>query len=213
MLEDDVVIPTIRAPNEIKALDSSFDEIAVAFTLEELLPSGQAWEPSGVDICRMVAAEIVEEALVRTLLAINAACVHSAYLLLFCGTMQVEAVDAADTMVVAQTVRDMVDVLECVDDLVEDVVFTVERVWRCVSFLRIAVMKRLCAGRGGTQAGRRTSEVCGKTRLRLRCGYNPLCRCRSAPEAAGGGGFVCVSLTECGKSRRANMSQHYQHAV
>jgi hypothetical protein len=88
VLESDVVLPRVRLASEVKvchrlrrffppppvfpgqhcgaqALDSSLDEFAVPFTLAELLPTAQTWEPSAADIGRLLAAEIVEEALVR----------------------------------------------------------------------------------------------------------------------------------------------------
>lgn len=97
--------PALRAPAAAEAEATSlgqFAEAEVDLELQELLPIERAWVPAPADVCEYVVREVIEDALVL-------------------------AIDAPEIYAVVSTVRDMVDLLECVDDLVEDVVEQVGR--------------------------------------------------------------------------------------
>lgn len=94
--------PQLQPPSDVAPLLEGYDELAVDFSLSQLLPADRPWSPTPHEICYFITQEIVEEALV-------------------------DAVDGAQFAEVGRVVMDMIDVLEAVDDLVEDVVIEVQR--------------------------------------------------------------------------------------
>ena len=59
-LGDTANIQTDEYMNEMDAID----DIALDFTLEELLPADSSWDPSPLEICSLLARELVEDAMV-----------------------------------------------------------------------------------------------------------------------------------------------------
>ena len=104
LVEDETdFMPEIRPQKELEVTNVPFDDFDIAFALGDLLPAGRAYSPLPVDICEFLVEEIVEEALVV-------------------------AVDGEELVAIERCVRDVVDLVELMDEMVTDVVVFGEQI-------------------------------------------------------------------------------------